>query len=311
MALAASFILRTIAKTGKESRLIFKLDAPYGSIELHPGADPNSVAAIQLSDDDATKSPQWSYGIVGKDVGVLHIGIGTDEGSLSKPDFVWRASSPSGMFVTARGGAPESDLGRYMSHNVALNSNNNVAKNAAAPGTKIYVTRDLPMDFSANLGFGESILDLTRLPLTNVYIETGASRATIYANEPNPQTMGNCTVKAGLGECTFSGISNLNAKHFHFNGGVGSYRLGFEGRLTQNMDATVDVGIAKCTILIPPLTARVQVFYDDGMFSSYAFNGLAIRRSGYATSPGFDHSNAPILTLHLSSAAGKIAVNYH
>jgi hypothetical protein len=303
IALSVTVLTRTIpiAKIGKEHRLIFKLDAPYGSVDLHPGADPSSVAALLLTDDAASRNPQWSYTMVGKDIGLLHIGIGTDEGALQKPDFVWRASAPQNKFLVARVGTPEPDMGRDL-----------IAQPGPQPATstKIFLTRDFPMEFSADLGFGESVLDLTRLPITRAYIETGASHATIYANEPNPETMSDCTVKAGVGECSFSGISNLNTHRFHFNGGVGSYRLGFEGKLTQNMEADIDVGIAKCIMTIPAVAARVQVFYDDNMFSSYSFNGLAIRREGYATSPGFDHSNAPILTLRLSSAAGRMAVIY-
>ncbi|MDP4198528.1 MAG: hypothetical protein Q8922_00680 [Bacteroidota bacterium] len=311
IAAAFGFFTSPIHKTGHERRLIVKLDAPYGSVDLKPGTDPNSVAAIQMEDaDPSSQSPHWSYGLLGNDVGMLRIGIGTDEGQLMTPPLaIWKADHNflpastlriSGIGVRRQGSlyhvASETDQG---------------SKKSNTSRTRIYLTRDLPIDFNANLGFGESSIDLTRLALTNVEIETGASRAMICSNEPNPQVLYNCSVKAGLGECTFCGISNLNAKHFSFSGAVGSYHLGFEGRLEQNLEARVSVGLGTCTISIPPLAGRVQIFYDDGMFTSYTFSGLAIRREGYATSPGFDRSNSPILTLRLSTGAGKMAVSYH
>ncbi|HEX5317406.1 MAG TPA: hypothetical protein VFX22_12225, partial [Candidatus Kapabacteria bacterium] len=96
-----------------------------------------------------------------------------------------------------------------------------------------------------------------------------------------------------------------------FHGAVGSYHLGFEGRLTHNLDAFVEIGLGMCSLSIPPTAGRVQVFYDDGLLSSFSFSGLTKIREGYARSPGFNYSTSPILTLHLSSGAGKISVTYH
>lgn len=310
VAVAIGFILSPIAKNGHERRLIFRLDAPYGSIELKPGTDPNSVAAIQSDETDpSTRGPHWSYGLLGKDIGILRIGIGTDEGMLITPPLaIWNADN---NFVPARteqiSGIGVRTLGSLYH---AVHETDEGTK-ISASRTRIYITRDLPIDFTANLGFGESSIDLTRLPLTNVDIETGASRATICANEPNQQVLGNCSVKAGLGECTFCGISNLNARHFSFSGSVGSYHLGFEGRLVHDLDAQIDVGIGVCTMTIPALAGRVRVFFEDNMFTSYTFDGLVRRREGYATSPGFNLSTSPILTLHLTSVAGRMAVSYH
>ena len=166
--------------------------------------------------------------------------------------------------------------------------------NGTSSTTRVKLSKDLPMDFAAELGFGESSLNLSGLPIVNATIETGASQARISANEPNPQVLGNCTVRAGLGEVVFTGISNLNAKHFTFpRGGVGSYHLGFDGKLTQNLDAQVDVGLGLCSLAIPATAGRVQVFCDEGMFNSYSFAGLAERHKGYYTNPGFDLSTSP------------------
>jgi len=180
-----------------------------------------------------------------------------------------------------------------------------------AEGTRIFLSKDLPIDFAADLGFGESSLNLSGLPIVNASIETEAARARICSYEANPQILGNCQVRAGFGECTFCGISNLNAKHFNFHGGVGSYHLSFDGHMMRDLDAQVELGLGVCSITIPPTSARVQVFYDDGVFSSYSFSGLVKRREGYATSVGFEHSTSPVLTLRLSAGAGKMSVSYH
>jgi len=355
-----------ITRHGSEQTLVFQLDAPYGSVDLRPGSDPNDVAAIEtLAEDSDAHNAQWSYGIRNGSVGVLRIGIGTDEGMKSTPPIaMWHTNSD---FSLASSTAPESDMGipmrpsrffffsmpramqfsnagpSYMLadrssmsddprpmrgsnplessfglapprsakfHIISTDAGNKVEV-ASSPGTRIYLTKNLPIVFSSDLGFGQSKLDLSGLSITSASIETGASQAFIYSREPNPQVLHFCSVRAGIGPCTFLGISNLNADHFTFHGAVGSYHLGFEGRLTHNLDAIVEIGLGMCSLSIPPTSCRVQVFYDDGLLSSFSFSGLAKERDGYATSPGFDHSTAPILTLHLSSGAGKISVSYH
>ncbi len=320
-----------IGKFGGEHRLVFQLEAPYGSVNLRAGTNPSDVAVIEtLSEDADAHNCQWSYG-VRNTIGILRIGIGTDEGMRATPPIaMWHANSGLSL---ASSTAPQSDMGfpmrsspfsfpmprmyggfQYAWHPALRTVSTDAGTKVEAistPGTQIYITKDLPLVFSANLGFGQSTLDLSGLPLTSASIETGASQADIYCMQPNTETLDYCSVRAGLGQCTFLGISNLNANHFTFHGAVGSYHLGFEGRLQHNLDAVIELGMGKCSLSIPPTAGRVQVFYDSGLLSSFSFSGLARVRNGYARSPGFDLSNSPILTLHLSSGVGSISVSYH
>jgi hypothetical protein len=310
-------------------------------MSLHPGTAPTDVARIESEDAPGqSASYHCRYMVHNQTLGILHIDIGTDEGMISQPPLaMWRANSD---FSLANSSQPQSDMGcpvhqfipqqEFAFHSranwnygisqwVPLQRYMTVSTDAATmvtpepesnSDTRIFLNTFLPMDLNADLGFGVSSLDLSGLPIVNMNIETGASKAIIYSNQPNPQVIENCRVSAGLGEeCSFTGISNLNAKNFIFQGGVGTYHLGFEGKLTHNLDAFVSVGLGMITIAIPPMAGRVQIFYDDGMFSSYSFSGLTIRHGGYATSVGFHNSNGPVLTLHLSSAMGKMSVSYH
>jgi hypothetical protein len=324
------YVIFPIHRIGGERRIVFRLDAPYASVDLRSGAGPSDVATIEtLTEDAEAHNPQWSYAVRNASVGILRIGIGTDEGMVAQPPLaMWQTNSG---FSTAAATAPEPDWDAacppslfsftaptipygYAWHqrmrSVSTDAGT-VLMPEARSGTRITLAKDLPMDFAADLGFGESSLDLSGLQITDASIETGASKAHIFCNTANPVLLRNCSVRARIGQCTFNGISNLNAQHFTFQGSVGSYHLGFEGKLTQNMDAIIDIGIGMCTLSIPPTACRVQVFYDDGFLSSFSFSGLAERRNGYWTSPGFNLSTSPILTLHLSSGAGKISVNYH
>jgi hypothetical protein len=335
------YFTNRIVRGGQEQHLIVRINAPFGSMSLHPGTAPTDVARIESEDAPGqSASYHCGYFIHNQTLGILRIDIGTGEGMISQPPIaMWRANSNLSLASSAQ---PQSDMGspihRFIpqqefafqpraiwSYGVSrwtpLRRFMTVSTDAATivtpdpesnSDTRIFLNNFLPMDLSADLGFGQSSLDLSGLPIVNMNIETGASKAIIYSNQPNPQVIENCRVSAGLGEeCSFTGISNLNAKNFIFQGGVGTYHLGFEGKLTHNLDAFVSVGLGMITIAIPPTAGRVQIFYDDGLLSSYSFSGLSTPHKGYATSPGFKYSNSPILTLHLSSAMGKMSVSYH
>ncbi len=319
-----------IHRIGGENRLVFRLDAPFGSVDLRAGAGTNDVATVEtLAEQGDNHNPQWSYGLKNGSIGMLRIGIGTDEGMIAQPPIAmwetnsgfspavayapqpdWGAACPPSFFSFSMPSIP-SGQGWYPQMRVVSTDAGTVIVPQAKASTRITLTKDLPMDIDANLGFGESTVDLTGLPITNASIETGASRVQVCCNAMNPVALHNCRVRAGIGPCTFCGLSNLNADNLNFHGALGSYQLGFEGKLAHNMDAIVDVGIGMCSITIPATACRVQVFYEDGIFSSFSFPGLAYRRPGYESSVGFERSNSPILTLHLSSGAGKISVNYH
>ncbi len=100
-----------IARHGSEQSLVFQLDAPYGSVNLLAGSNPNDVATIEtLSEDAAAHNCQWSYGIREGNVGILRIGIGTDgEGMIASPPIA--LSYANSGFSLASAPEPESDCG--------------------------------------------------------------------------------------------------------------------------------------------------------------------------------------------------------
>jgi len=265
-------------------------------------------------------------------LGVLTISMGADDEKrqdggaiMSPPLAVWWANSTGPRFTTAR--SIQSDMGGNqifgmsqefhfslpaspLPEAVVSRTNRITTIPDQAGSAQVTLSKELPMSIHANLGFGQSALDLTGMRLTSLNVETAASKSSIKLLAPNPQQMTTCTINAGLGECRLEGLANLNAQKFVFSGGLGYYQLGFGGKLPRDLDASVSVGLGKCSINIPPECGRVQIFYEDTFFSSFDFRGLTKRRDGYYTSVGFEHSTAPILTLRLSSGMGKMIVNY-
>jgi hypothetical protein len=302
-----------------ETRLNVHVYAPYGSLAIAPGASGGSIARLDMEADESGEDPAMylRYGVSQVGVGNLRVSIGDDEGALQqhRPVAMWGARSQQLLvntnYITSDNGAGYS-YGYERNHQTftPIPMRPGPRQQESAYKSRLYLATDLPTSLNAQLGFGQSYIDLSGIPLERAYIETGASKARVVFGSANPTPMSVYQISAGVGECALDGICNSNAAKFEFDGGIGYYSLAFGGELQRNMDATVSVGLGKVSINIPPQAGRVQVFYDDNLFSGYNFTGLAIRRSGYATSVGFDRSTAPILTLHLSSGMGKMNVVY-
>lgn len=314
---AVKMVEQAIKRDGRETRVNVLMSVPNGTLTMLAGTAPGDVALLQMQsqdeDDPLPFHVRHNYNPVGTTF-TLRMTIGSDEGMLeTNPPLAqgWKANS---NFSLARSNAVHSDGGDMSPSNHSLDFMNAPPQPAPVSDDKdhatVYLTREIPVSISAQLGYGESMLDWTGLSLTSAYVETGAAKAHIGIREHNPIPMSFCKINAGFGEFSMDGISDLNADKFVFSGGVGYYALGFNGKLTKNLDATVEVGMGKVSLNIPPEAGRVRVIYDDSFFSSFSFSGLVKRREGYYTSVGFDQSNAPILTLRLSSGLGKMIVNY-
>jgi hypothetical protein len=304
-----------VQRDGRETRVNVMMSVPYGALQLSARNDPKNVALVQMQSGQEDPMPfhiRYSYNPLGA-TGSLRMTIGSDEGMLqTNPPFahMWKANT---NVTPVNFGAIHADYGDMnpTGNTVDLMAPTPIpAAHEENDLAKVFLTKNIPISLSAQLGFGESNLDLTGLSLTCTYIETGTAKTEVHLHEMNSIPMNFCKINAGFGEFAMDGICNLNTGKFVFSGGVGYYNLSFTGTLNKDMEADVEVGMGKVSINIPPEAGRVQIMYDDSYFSSFSFNGLTKRKDGLFTSVGFENSKAPVLTLKLSSGLGKMVVNY-
>lgn len=310
-------IEKSIMKDGSETRLNVLLNVPYGNFSLYSGTRYNQLALLRVATDDMEEDPPMhirQYLNKQDNVGTLKLTLGSDEGMLipEKP-LAHQSYHASTGFSLVSSGTVRTDWGETVYQPPVGRSN--FVSNASMLANdneryQLLLTRDIPVSISAMFGFGESMIDLTGIKLASAYVETGASNSRVSVRTPNKYEMSGCKISAGIGSFIMDGICNLNAARYEFSGGVGFYKLFFNGKLQRSLDASVEVGLGKVSIDIPPDAARVQVYYDENMFSTFNFQGLNKRRDGYATSVGFDQSKSPTLTLRLSSGMGKMEVRY-
>lgn len=310
------FFTHEIPLKGGEERALVQVSAPYGSLILGSTSSTGLLAYLEGHGDNGEEPSMRSRYVVRGTTGILNLTVGDDDGEgmlHQDPLLASTHRATSSFSLIGSGNNRYSDDGEVYYIGDGRDYSYSVSRAAYTPtaaSTRLFLTKKIPLALDAEMGFGESILDLSGLWLQNLNLETGANQARVYVRSPNPGAMKECTVSAGVGEFSMEGIGYLNTAKFDFNGGFGKYSLNFAGKLKRDLEANVSVGLGMLSLRIPPDAARLQVFYDDGVFCSYNFAGIAKRREGYATSAGFDQSNAPILTLRITSGAGKVSVIY-
>jgi hypothetical protein len=148
---------------------------------------------------------------------------------------------------------------------------------------------------------------LTDLQVKDVKISTGASSVTMKCSKPNSISADNVTIESGVSKFTATNLSNLNFRNLKFSGGVGSYKLDFDGRLRQSTEVQIEVGLGSIDVSVPK-NIPAKLVYDDNWLSSFKLDDdFEKTRSGvYETDDFRNASNR--LTIRLESGLGSVRV---
>lgn len=165
----------------------------------------------------------------------------------------------------------------------------------------------IPISFELELGAGNGDIDLTDLQMKDVKISTGASSVTLKCSKPNPISADDVSIESGVSKFTASNLSNLNFHHLKFSGGVGSYKLDFDGKLRQSAEVQIEVGLGSINVYVPN-TIPTKLVYDDNWLSSFKLDDdFEKTRSGvYETNDFQDASKR--LTIRMESGLGSVKV---
>jgi len=166
----------------------------------------------------------------------------------------------------------------------------------------------IPISFELELGAGNGDIDLTELQVRDVKISTGASSVTMKCRKPNLISANNISIESGVSKFTATDLSNLNFRNLKFSGGVGSYKLDFDGKLRQSAEVQIEVGLGSINVYVPK-SIPAKLVYDDNWLSSFNLDDdFEKTRSGvYETSDFSDASKR--LTIRMESGLGSVRVS--
>jgi hypothetical protein len=173
-----------------------------------------------------------------------------------------------------------------------------MARVAFSPGV------DLALD--VGLGAVDADVELGGLRLTDLNLETGASRAVIRFSQPNGTRCQTAQFSAGAAELSAIGLGNSRCDRIEFEGGVGKVVLDFGGTWTATSAVEVKMAMGELTLRLPrQVGVRVTL---DKFLSSFHPSGL-VRQGDRFESPGYDRDSRH-LDIEVTSAVGEVRVEW-
>jgi len=166
----------------------------------------------------------------------------------------------------------------------------------------------VPISFDVELDAGNGDIDLTGLQVKDAKISTGASNVTMRCGEPNPVTADDIVIESGVSKFTATNLGNLNFRNLKFSGGIGSYKLDFNGAFRQSAEVEIEVGLGSIKVDVPK-ALPTKLVYDDNWLSSFNIDDdfEKIHNDVYETKDYQDASKR--LTIKMESGLGSVRVS--
>ncbi len=157
-----------------------------------------------------------------------------------------------------------------------------------------------PIDLEVSAGAYEGTLDLSGVPITNLRISDGASKAAVKFDTLNPTQMERLTYKTGASEVTLEGLGNANVSDIVFEGGAGSYTLDFSGDLPRELSVRLSAGMSNVRLNVPQ-DANIRVIVGGGLSNVSVDGTWTINNDTYERS-----GKGPLITVNVDMGLGNL-----
>ncbi len=157
-----------------------------------------------------------------------------------------------------------------------------------------------PLDIDIQAGAYEGKLELGGVPINQLKIQDGASKATINFEQANPIRMSTLTYKTGASSINLLGLGNANFEDMIFEGGTGNYELDFSGTLQADANVRITAGLSNMRITVPQgVPCKVTV---TGGLSNISPRGTWTISNNVYEQTG----SGPMLTINIEMGLGNL-----
>ena len=123
-------------------------------------------------------------------------------------------------------------------------------------------------------------------------------------SSPNEITCDNIEIKTGISSVSVENLANAHARHVEFNGGLGSIKIDFGGKLQKDCSVHVKTGLGSIEISVP--SGLNTVINSPGSFlNSVDVSGFYSQGDGVYVS---DVKTGPQLKLDIDSGLGSVTI---
>jgi hypothetical protein len=181
-----------------------------------------------------------------------------------------------------------------------------VSQNQLRQIARVSFSPDVDLALDVGLGAVDAELELGGLRLTDLNLETGASRAVIRFSHPNGTRCRTAQLSAGAAELSVIGLGNSRCDRIDFQGGVGKVALDFGGSWTASSEVEVRMAMGELTLRLPrQVGVRITL---DKFLSAFEPAGL-VRRGDSFESPGYNRDSRH-LDIAVTTAVGQVRVEW-
>ncbi len=168
----------------------------------------------------------------------------------------------------------------------------------------VELANSVPLFLTMNFGVCSANVDLGGMKIADAVFSTGVCSFDLDFSSPNEIECDNIKVKTGVSSVTVKNLSNARAKSINFNGGIGSMKIDFGGKLVTDCDVKVKTGLGSVEISIPS-NINTTITTSESFLTGVDVAGF------YSQGGGVYRSNVrtgPHLRITIESAMGGVAV---
>ncbi|MGI8783895.1 MAG: LiaF domain-containing protein [Acidobacteriota bacterium] len=182
------------------------------------------------------------------------------------------------------------------------------ARNASKTNLRLRVSPDLASSFWVRAGVGKSEVDLTKVRLKRLQVESGVGETVVSVYEPNPERCDRIELKAGVGSFQTVGLGNANFRELNFEGGVGEADLDLTGQWTNPADIDIKVGIGSVEVTLPR-ELGVELRVSKNFMSGLSLQDFDRRGDNEYVSENFAQSKVHV-RINVETGIGGVVVRW-
>lgn len=168
----------------------------------------------------------------------------------------------------------------------------------------IELANSVPVSLTMNFGVCDAKVDLGGMQISDATFSTGVCDFDLNFSSANHIECEEIQVKTGVSSVSVENLANAHARHVEFNGGLGSVKIDFGGKLRGDCSVHVKTGLGSVEISIPSgintIITAPGSFLNSVDVSGFYAQGDGEYRSSVKTGPQ--------LKLNIDSGLGSVTI---
>lgn len=166
------------------------------------------------------------------------------------------------------------------------------------------LSNSVPVSLDMAFGVCDAIVDLGGMEISDASFATGVCSFDLNFSTPNKIDCDNVSIKTGVSSVTIENLSNAHASSVDLNGGLGSMKIDFGGKLVRDCTTRIKTGLGSVDIAIPS-DINAVINTPESFLTSVDVAGFYSKGGGVYRST---EKKGPELRIYIESAMGGVKI---